>query len=345
MGVQHTGGRFTRRGFVAALAGSIVTRAVSAAPAPDFYRGKTLTTVVGFAPGGGVDTAARVIARHLVRFIPGSPRSIVQNLEGAAGIVAANYITTRAAPDGLTIAVPGRSWFVEGVTNGIGVRFDSTKLSYLGSPGTVNSVIYIRSATGIKSFEELMAAKRMFSFGALASNTTTAMVPTMLLRHGAPIKVVFGYGSSARIIVALEQGEADGMFTNESTFGLRQDLIDRKVLSVILQNKAVHRGVPLLRDVIPESEHPVLDLVMAQESFGLPVAAPPAIPPDRLEILRTAFTAMCNDAEYKAEANRVALPVGEPLSGVEVATMMNELKASATPEVIAGYKRLGAGAQ
>ena len=315
---------------------------MSAAPAGDFYRGKTLTTIVGFAPGGGVDTAARVVARHLVRFIPGSPRSLVQNLEGAAGIVAANYIATRAAPDGLTIAVPGRSWFVEGVTNGVGVRFDSTKLSYVGSPGTVNSVIYIRSATGIKSFGELMAAKRMFNFGALASNTTTAMVPTMLVRQGAPIKVVFGYGSSARIIVALEQGEADGMFTNESTFGLRQDLIDRKVLSVILQNKPVHRGIPLLRDVIPESEHPVLDLVMAQESFGLPVAAPPAIPSDRLQILRTAFTAMCNDAEYRAEADRVALPVGEPLSGGDVATMMNALKASATPQVVAGYKALGA---
>jgi hypothetical protein len=277
-----------------------------------------------------------------VRFIPGSPRSIAQNLEGAAGIVAANYIATRAAPDGLTIAVPGRSWFVEGVTNGAGVRFDSTKLSYVGSPGTVNSVIYIRSATGIKSFGELMAGQRMFNFGALASNTTTAMVPTMLVRQGAPIKVVFGYGSSARIIVALEQGEADGMFTNESTFGLRQDMIDRKVLSVILQNKPVHRGIPLLREVIPESEHPVLDLVMAQESFGLPVAAPPAIQSDRLQILRTAFTAMCNDAEYKAEADRVALPVGEPLSGSEVATMMNVLKASATPQVVAGYKALGA---
>jgi hypothetical protein len=206
----------------------------------------------------------------------------------------------------------------------------------------VNSVIYIRSATGIKSFGELMAGQRMFNFGALASNTTTAMVPTMLVRQGAPIKVVFGYGSSARIIVALEQGEADGMFTNESTFGLRQDMIDRKVLSVILQNKPVHRGIPLLREVIPESEHPVLDLVMAQESFGLPVAAPPAIQSDRLQILRTAFTAMCNDAEYKAEADRVALPVGEPLSGSEVATMMNVLKASATPQVVAGYKALGA---
>jgi len=164
----------------------------------------------------------------------------------------------------------------------------------------------------------------------------------MLVRQGAPIKVVFGYGSSARIIVALEQGEADGMFTNESTFGLRQDMIDRKVLSVILQNRPVHPGIPLLRDVIPESEHPVLNLVMAQESFGLPVVGPPRIPSDRLELLRTAFTAMCNDAEYKAEADRVALPVGAPLSGAQVASMMNELKASATPEIVARYKRLGA---
>jgi len=116
---MRAAGLISRRSVVAALAGSAVARSLSAAPAGDFYRGKTLTTVVGFAPGGGVDTAARVIARHLVRFIPGSPRSIAQNLEGAAGIVAANYIATRAAPDGLTIAVPGRSWFVEGVTNAL----------------------------------------------------------------------------------------------------------------------------------------------------------------------------------------------------------------------------------
>jgi hypothetical protein len=111
---------------------------------------------------------------------------------------------------------------------------------------------------------------------------------------------------------------------------------------VILQNKPEHQGVPLLRDVIPASEHKVLDLVMALESFGLPVMGPPGIPPERLDILRTAFIAMCNDAEYRAEAERVDLPIGMPLSGAQVATMMNELKASATPEVVAGYKRLGA---
>jgi len=334
----------SRRGFVAGMAGGALARSASAsaAPASEFYRGKTLTTVVGFAPGGGVDTAARVVARHLVRFIPGTPRSIVQNLEGAAGIVAANYVTTRTAPDGLTIAVPGRSWFVEGVARGAGVRFDPTTLSYVGSPGAVNSVVYIRTATGIRTFQELMASTRTFSFGALASNTATAMVPAMLVRQGAPIKVIFGYGSSARVIVALEQGEADGMFTVESTFGHRKDLIERKIISIILQNKPEHPGVPLLRDIIPASDHKVLDLVMALESFGLPVMGPPGIPPERLEMLRTAFLAMCNDAEYRAEAQRVDLPVGMPLSGARVATMMNELKASATPEVVAGYKRLGA---
>ena len=334
----------SRRRVVTGIAGAALAPSAStrAAPANDFYRGKTLTTIVGFAPGGGVDTAARVVARHLVRFIPGSPRSIVQNLEGAAGIVAANYLSTRAAPDGLTIAVPGRSWFVEGVANGAGVRFDPTKLSHIGSPGAVTSVIYIRTATGITSFDELMSSKRVVSFGALASNTATAMVPAMLVRQGAPIKVIFGYGSSARVIVALEQGEADGMFTVESTFGQRKDLLERKIIAVILQNKPVHAGVPLLRDVIPERDHPVLDLVIALESFGLPVVGPAGMPPDRLETLRTAFSAMCDDADYRAEAQRVDLPVGAALSGSEVATMMRELKVSATPEVVAGYKRLGA---
>jgi hypothetical protein len=111
---------------------------------------------------------------------------------------------------------------------------------------------------------------------------------------------------------------------------------------VILQNKPVHPGVPLLRDVLPVSERPVLNLVMALETFGLPVVGPAGIPPERLAILRGAFVAMCNDKQYQDEALRVGLPVGAPLNGAQVATMMNELKASATPDIVAAYKRLGA---
>ena len=332
----------SRRSVIAGVAGALGAASAGAAPADAVYRGKTLTFIVGFAPGGGVDGASRVLGRHLVRFIPGEPKSLVQNMEGAAGVVATNYLASRVAADGLTIAVPGRSWFVEGVTNGIGVRFDSTKLSYVGSPGAVNSVVYIRSATGVKDAAGLMASKKVLSFGALASNTATAMVPVLLARHGAPINVVFGYGSSARVIVALEQGEADGFFTVEETFGLRKDLIEKGIIAVILQNKPVHSGVPLLRDVLPKSDGPVLNLVMALETFGLPVVAPPGVPADRLAILRRAFMAMCADKDYQDEAKRVDLPVGAPIEGGQVALMMNELKASATPEIVAAYKRLGA---
>ena len=87
--------------------------APDAGAADDFYQGKRITLVVGFNPGGGIDTAGRLIAKHLGRFIPGNPGVTVQNMEGAAGVIAANYLN-RAAPDGLTLGVPGRSWFIVG---------------------------------------------------------------------------------------------------------------------------------------------------------------------------------------------------------------------------------------
>ena len=116
----------------AALAAAVAALAVPVAAVEaldaDFYQGKTLTMIVGFAPGGGVDNTARVVGRHLVRFIPGAPGLVVQNMEGAAGLVAMNYVDKRVAADGLTVAVPGRSWFVEGALKGPGVAFDVDEL-------------------------------------------------------------------------------------------------------------------------------------------------------------------------------------------------------------------------
>ncbi len=135
-----------RRAILAGLAAAVLPGPLRAAGTEPFYRGKRLSLVVGFAPGGGVDTDARVIARHLPRFIAGAPNILVQNMEGAAGIIASNYLYQRVAPDGLTIAVPGRSWFVEGAIRTEGVRFDPAKFTYIGSPGAVNSVVYVRTA-------------------------------------------------------------------------------------------------------------------------------------------------------------------------------------------------------
>jgi hypothetical protein len=310
--------------------------------AADFYQGKTLTMIVGFAPGGGVDTTARLIARHLARFIPGQPSVVVQNMEGAAGVIAANYLDRRSAPDGLTIAVPGRSWFVDGVVKSSGVTFDPTRLTWIGSAGAVNSMMFVRSSTGIKSFDDLKASRQTLTFGSLGSTTPTGMVPTMLAARGIPIKLIYGYVSTARVLLALEQGEVDGVFTVEDSFSRRQDLIKNKVVIPILQNKPTVPGIRLVREELPKSEEALLTLVLALENFGLPVVGPAGIAPERVDILRRAFVDMSRDGEYQAEAVKVEQPTGAPLDGMQLTAMINDLAAAATPDIVAAYKRLGA---
>jgi len=310
------------------------------ARAADYFRGRTLTMIVGFAPGGGVDSQARTIARHLVRFIPGQPAMVVQNMEGAAGAVAANYVN-RAAADGLTISTPGRSWFIEGVVRGPAIGFDPTRFTYIGSAGGSNSVAYVRAATGIRSLADLKAAPRTITFGSLAATTPTAMVPLMLAGLGLPVKVVLGYVSTARVLVALEQGEVDAMFTVTDSFARRQDLLANVVVP-ILQSKSGVAGLPLLRDVLPAREGPLLDLVMGTDSFGLPLVGPPGMAAELTAILRQAFLDMVADPDYRADALKADLPIGAPIAGAELAAMIGEIATSATPEVIAAYRRLTA---
>ena len=132
----------------AALWFGLIATGPTGAIAADFYQGKTLTVIVGYAPGGGVDASARAITRHLGRFIPGQPNIVVQNMEGAAGIVSVNHLDRRVAPDGLTLAVPGRSWYIEAIVKRPGIAFDPTKLTYIGSPGTVSATGFVRTGTG-----------------------------------------------------------------------------------------------------------------------------------------------------------------------------------------------------
>src|SRR4051794_1908416 len=310
----------------------------TAARAADYYQGKTLTVIVGYAPGGGVDATARVITRHLGHFIPGRPNVVVQNMEGAAGIVSVNHLERRVAPDGLTLAVPGRSWYIEAIVKRPGITFDPVKLTYIGSPGAVSAAAFIRASSGIRTLDELKASPKTFTFGALGSTTPTAMAPALLAANGAPIKVVLGYVSTARVLLALEQGEIDGSFTVGNALASRADLFSKVV--PIVQTGSSRPGVPHLRDVVRESQRSIVDLVMAPDSFGVPLVGPAGIPADVTEILRSAFLTMAQDKAYQAEAEAVELPIGSPISGSQLAEMMSALAASTTPEVAAGFGRL-----
>jgi tripartite-type tricarboxylate transporter receptor subunit TctC len=321
-----------------ALLSAVLLTATAGAQAADFYQGKTLTVIVGYAPGGGVDATARAITRHLGRFIPGQPNIVVQNMEGAAGLVSANYLSQRVAPDGLTLAIPGRSWYIESIIKRPGLSFDAVKMSYIGSPGTVTSAAFVRASLGIKTYDELKSARRTVTFGALGAGTPTAMVPSLLAANGAPVKVILGYVSTARVLFALEQGEIDGSFTVGNALSARTDLY-AKVVPVV-QTGSERAGVARLRDVIAAGQRPVHDLIIAPDSIGVPLIGPSAMPAEATDILRKAFLAMARDPDYQSDARKVDLPVGNPIGGAQLAGMIRDLAAATTPAVVAEFTRL-----
>src|SRR5262245_10071431 len=329
--------RLTRRSLLAigllALAG-----ASPASAQQEFYQGKRITLVVGFNPGGGIDTAGRLIAKHLGRFIPGNPGITVQNMEGAAGVIAANYLS-RAAPDGLTLGVPGRSWFVVGVVNNPAAKFDPAAMSYVGSSGVVNSALWMRPDSGIVSFAELLAAKEKV-LGAISATSQDSMVPALLAQNGVPVRVIRGYNSSAKVLLAIEQGEVPGIFHIVDGFAKRPDLIEKKVVVPILQTQPMFPGLPLLRDVIRASDRPLANLVLAGEEVGVLLAGPPGIPADRVALLRQPFTLMSDDKDYQGDLARMDVPRGTPLAGDAIATMMRTLVETTTPAIAAAYERL-----
>jgi tripartite-type tricarboxylate transporter receptor subunit TctC len=318
----------------------MVLGAASQLSAADFYTGKTLTVVVGYAPGGGVDANARAITRHLSRFIPGAPTIVVQNMEGAAGILSANYMRTRATPDGFTLGIPGRSWYIEAIVRRTPAMPDPTSFTYIGSPGRQPATGYIHKRTGIRSIEELKGAKSPVIFGALGATTPTAMGPTLLAAAGHPIKVVLGYVSTARLLLALEQGEINGTFTTGSGLAARRELFNS--VTPFVQTAAVRPGLPLLRDVVLEKHKGVADLVAAPDELGLLLLGPAGMPDAATSILRKAFLEMSKDKNYIADAMKVDLPVGEPIEGGRVSERVKALTASATPEVLAEFARLSA---
>jgi tripartite-type tricarboxylate transporter receptor subunit TctC len=320
------------------LVGGLALVFTSPAFAADFYQGKTLTVIVGYAPGGGVDASARAITRHLGRFIPGQPNIVVQNMEGAAGIVSLNHLDRRVAPDGLTLAVPGRSWYIEAIVRRGSIGIDPIRLTYIGSPGAVSAAAYVHARTGITTYAALKAASKPVTFGALGATTPTAMAPALLASNGAPVKVVLGYVSTARVLLALEQGEIDGTFTVGNALAARTDLAAK--MATLVQTAPARPGVPLLRDVVRTEQQPVVDLVQAPDNVGLPLVGPADMPAEATAVLRRAFLAMAADKDYQAEAERVDLPVGQPIEGARIAQMIAALAANATPEVIAEFNRL-----
>jgi tripartite-type tricarboxylate transporter receptor subunit TctC len=310
---------------------------IQAAAADDFFAGRTIAIICGYPPGGGVDAGARLIAFHLPKFISGNPNVIVQNMPGAGGLVAANYLYHKAEPTGLVIGLPGRDWVLHPTLKLPGASFEALKYSYIGSTGAYNTFGWIRVDAGVSSLDELKKSKIIF--GALTPNTLTASIPKLLAAEGFPLQVVTGYGGTARILQALEQGEVTGIVTNLATFARRPDLLD-KTVRPILQTLPERKDLPVLNDIVSPDLRPVAKVINAPSATGMPLVAPPGVPPDRIAALRRGFMAMARDPAFQADAKKIGEPAEAPIEGDKLRELFADIISSASEATAATYKEL-----
>jgi len=289
----------------------------------DFYKGKTIRIIVGFAAGGGFDTYARAIGRHMGRHIPGNPTIIVENMTGAGSLIAANHTYKVAKPDGLTMAHPIGGIFLLQVFGKPGVEFDARKFEYVGVPVKDNLSCALMRASGITSIEKWLTAKTPVKLGGVAPGSTTDDAPKILAAAiGVPIQLVSGYKGTAAIRLAAESGEVvGGCWGLESIRATWRKGIEMGEVAVVLQTLPAPDmpNVPLVINFAKTEEARQLVKVGIQDAGNItrPFVVTPGTPKDRVQLLRKAFMDTLKDPEFLTDAQKAKLEV-DPMTGEEL---------------------------
>ncbi len=283
----------------------------------------------------------RVLAQHFSRYIPGHPTIIARNMPGAGGIVLGNHLYNVAAADGLTLAMPGRSAFLlSNVVPQKGINYDLSKFAYVGGAGSAVNALWLRRATGIASLADLKSRKQEIVIGALTARSENAIAPRVLAAYeGWPLKIVTGYAGFQEVLIAIERGEVDGLFTHEGSIqNTRPDMIASGLLKPIVQSFQSLPNVPVLSEVMANPDaKALLGLVTTPSQIGLPLIAPPRTPAERLDILRQSYLRLMDDAEYRAEAERRGLPVGRAVAAAELQALISRGLSSVPEPVVKAY--------
>jgi hypothetical protein len=317
-------------------AAPLVAATTVAAPAADFYAGKTIEMIVGSDVGGGYDIYTRAISRHIGRHIAGNPTVVVKNMPGAGSGRAAGFLAKIAPKDGTVIAgiMPGA---VMGplLEEKPEILFDPVRVQYLGTANNGTRVCVGWAAAGLKSFDDIRGKE--VPFGAVSPNESTHDYAYMLRRTaGANYKVVSGYNGTTEIGLAMERGEVVGScgWDWASVKAQRGDWLRDKKLNVLLQiglernEELTKMGVPHVWDYVKgEEDRKIVELVIGQQVFQRSYIAPPEIPAVPLGILRGAFDATMTDAQYLAEADKLRIDIS-PLSGAKVQEIVQKLHAT-----------------
>jgi tripartite tricarboxylate transporter family receptor len=310
-----------------------------AAHAQDYYKGKSIAMFAGRPPGGGVDSEMRLVAHHLAQHIPGAPVIVPKNMPGAGGVTLGNHLYSSAAPDGLTLGVPGRTGFLLApVTGNPNARYDLKRFTWIGSAASSNFMLWLRKGAGITSYAQLRAGKSLLVIGGSSGGNSDTVVPELLLKYEKlPFKVVRGYPGTAEQQLALARGEIDGMFTERASF--RQDPVASGLAVPVLQTFPMEPGIPVLDEIASHPmEKALFRLFEVPLRVGLALVAPPDLPADLTRILRTSYLRAVSSPDYVAEASKRGFEVGRPNKGEEIADYIGKSLSDIPADVVAEFR-------
>jgi tripartite-type tricarboxylate transporter receptor subunit TctC len=335
-----------------AAAALLIAPQARAQTVEDFYQGKTLTVIVGNGPGGGFDVYARLLARHIGKYVPGHPSVVVQNMPGAGSLVAANYIYNVAPRDGTTFGLIARNLPLIGLLgNNSNVRFDPRRFTWLGSSSDFSDDAYVlivrKDAPARSIADAVRPGGAPLVLGGTAAGGGSSDVPKILHDTvGINMRLVAGYRDSAAIYLAMENREVDGRTTELSSIKSTRPswLLPDSKFRVLLQyarptRLAMLSDVPTARELAPNPKaRELIEFTEAPFAMAYPYAAPPELPRDRVAALQEAFMAVHRDPQFLQEAKVTGVDVS-PVNAADLRRAIEQL-ARASPETFDYVRKL-----
>ncbi len=331
----------------ASLPGCVGTDGSSAAAGDPtaFYSGRTVSIIVGSGAGGGFDTTARLVARHIQRHIPGNPTVIVVNMPGGGGLVAANHVFSAAPKDGATIGLFHEAQMMNQLTGGEGVNFDLRQFNWLGSSYDDPNVCLVRSDAPVVSFAAMIGLATPVAVGGTGPGSNTYDAPRVLASAtGANLKAVAGYPTTNDVRVGVERGEIQGMCLGwESVKSASSEWLRDGYAKVFVQNGTTrHRDLPdvplALEFAKDEPSRVLLRLVDAPGSMAKPFTLPPGVDAGRVEVLRTALAATYRDPAFLEDARTMQLEF-RPKDAAAIEAILDDVL-STPPDIAARYREI-----
>lgn len=308
-----------------------VAEAQSSNPA-DFYKNRQMRIIVSTGAGTVFDSYARLVARHMIDHIPGKPATMVPvNMPGAGGLKAANYMAKVAENDGATLSMTNQGIpLYQALELGPDFKGDVRDLNWIGNLSTSNQVLATWHTSPTKTLDD--ARKRVTIVGTSGAGSITTQLPTLYNNMlGTKFRIITGYLVGTDINLAMESGELEGRGSNTwaSYVALNPDFIKGKKINLIIQvglkKETLLPDVPLLRDLAKNPEEQVVyDFISKVAAISRPIVTAPNVPADRVQALRTAFSAMVKDGKFLKEAEKQRLDVST-MAGEELQQIVREI--------------------